>query len=65
MIYFPWCYSDEYLATLKQPEPYQTELMADGNGWAKAWDANALLIRYATERICRGGLHNRTHQGLP
>ena len=50
MIYFPWRYSDEYLATLKQPEPYQTELMAGGNGWAKAWDANALLIRYAASR---------------
>ena len=28
MIYFPWLYSDEYLTTLKEPEPYQTALMA-------------------------------------
>ena len=22
MIYFPWLFSDEYLTTLKEPEPY-------------------------------------------
>ena len=50
MIYFPWLYSDEYLTTLKEPEPYQTALMAFGTGWSKAWDANALIIRYLASR---------------
>jgi len=50
MIYFPWLFSDEYLQTLKTPEPYQTALMAFGTGWSKAWDANALVIRYGASR---------------
>ena len=50
MIYFPWLYSDEYLTTLKEPEPYQTALMAFGTGWSKTWDANALIIRYLASR---------------
>lgn len=50
MIYFPWLYSDEYLATLREPEPYRTAIMAFGTGWAKTWDANAILIRYIASR---------------
>ena len=50
MIYFPWLYSDDYLTTLKEPEPYQTALMAFGTGWSKTWDANALIIRYLASR---------------
>ena len=50
MIYFPWLYSDEYLTTLKEPEPYQTAIMAFGNGWAKNWDANGILSRYTASR---------------
>jgi len=50
MIYFPWLYSDEYLTTLKEPEPYQTAIMAFGTGWSKAWDANGLIIRYMASR---------------
>ena len=50
MIYFPWLYSDEYLATIKEPEPYQTALMAFGTAWSKNWDANALIIRYMASR---------------
>ena len=50
MIYFPWLYSDEYLTTLKEPEPYQTAIMAFGIGWSKTWDANALIIRYLASR---------------
>jgi len=50
MIYFPWLFSDEYLATLKAPEPYQTALMAFGTGWSKDWDANGLIIRYMASR---------------
>ena len=50
MIYFPWLYSDEYLTTLKEPEQYQTALMAFGTGWSKAWDANGLIIRYMASR---------------
>lgn len=50
MVYFPWLFSDEYLQTLKTPEPYQTALMAFGTGWSKAWDANALVIRYGASR---------------
>lgn len=50
MIYFPWLFSDAYLGALTEPEPYQTELRAFGEGWAKTWDANALLIRYHASR---------------
>jgi homoserine O-acetyltransferase/O-succinyltransferase len=50
MIYFPWLYSDEFLTTLKEPEPYQTALVAFGTGWSKTWDANALIIRYLASR---------------
>jgi homoserine O-acetyltransferase len=50
MVYFPWLFSDEYLLTLKEPEPYQTALMAFGTGWAKNWDANSLIIRYSASR---------------
>ena len=50
MVYFPWLFSDEYLMTLKEPEPYQTGLMAFGTGWAKNWDANSLIVRYTASR---------------
>jgi homoserine O-acetyltransferase/O-succinyltransferase len=50
MIYFPWLFGDEYLTTLKEPEPYQGALMAFGTGWSKTWDANALIIRYLASR---------------
>ena len=50
MIYFPWLFSDEYLTTLKEPEPYQSALTAFGTAWSKTWDANALVIRYLASR---------------
>jgi homoserine O-acetyltransferase len=49
-IYFPWLWSDEYLHTLKTEEEYQKALWAFGTGWAQAWDANALLLRYNASR---------------
>ena len=50
MIYFPWLYSDEYLTTLKEPDPYVNAQMSFGTGWSKNWDANALIIRYLASR---------------
>jgi homoserine O-acetyltransferase len=49
-IYFPWLYSDAYLETLKTPDQYQRGLWAFGDGWAKTWDANAILLRYNASR---------------
>ncbi len=49
-IYFPWLYSDAYLRSLGTDASYQKELWAFGNGWARAWDANALLLRFNASR---------------
>ena len=50
MVYFPWLFSDEYLQMLDTPEKYQAGLMGFGTGMSKAWDANALIIRYNASR---------------
>lgn len=49
-IYFPWLYSDEYLAALKTNEEYEKGLWAFGNAWSKTWDANGILLRYNASR---------------
>jgi homoserine acetyltransferase len=35
---------------LKPGEEYQQALWSFGNGWAKVWDANAILLRYEASR---------------
>ena len=49
-IYFPWRSSDEYLQTLSTAADYDKALWAFGNGWARVWDANAILLRYNASR---------------
>lgn len=49
-IYFPWLYSDAYLETLTTTKAYEDALWAFGTGWSKAWDANAILLRYNASR---------------
>jgi len=46
MVYFPWLYSDAYLRTLVNDADYDKQKMSFGEGWAKTWDANALIMRY-------------------
>lgn len=50
MIFFPWLWSDEWLAQLKTDEEYQKALMAFGNGWAAGWDATSWMYRYLASR---------------
>jgi homoserine O-acetyltransferase/O-succinyltransferase len=50
MVYFPWLYSDEYLAQLTKDADFQRAEMAFGDGWAKTWDANTLIWRYEASR---------------
>lgn len=45
LVFFPWLFSDEYLATLDEYS-YQQVKTAIGDGWAKEWDANSLLWRF-------------------
>jgi homoserine O-acetyltransferase len=49
-IYFPWLYSDAYLRSLGTDASYEKELWAFGDNWARAWDANALLLRFNASR---------------
>jgi homoserine O-acetyltransferase/O-succinyltransferase len=46
MIYFPWLYSDEQLATITDEAAWEKTSRAFGTAWANAWDANGLLSRY-------------------
>jgi homoserine O-acetyltransferase len=46
MVYFPWLYSDQYLAQLASDDAFHKAEMAFGEGWAKSWDANTLIWRY-------------------
>jgi homoserine O-acetyltransferase len=46
MIYFPWLYSDEHIATIADEAAWEKAIRAFGTGWANAWDANSLLSRY-------------------
>jgi homoserine O-acetyltransferase len=46
MIYFPWLYSDEHLATITDEVAWEKASRAFGTAWANAWDANSLLSRY-------------------
>jgi hypothetical protein len=46
MIYFPWLYSDEQLATITDESAWDKASRAFGTAWANAWDANSLLSRY-------------------
>ena len=49
MIYFPWLFTDEHINTIGD-ENWNKATRAFGEGWAKAWDANALLLRYDASR---------------
>jgi homoserine O-acetyltransferase/O-succinyltransferase len=49
MIYFPWLYTDEHINTIRD-EDWEKALRSFGEGWAKAWDANGLLLRYNASR---------------
>ena len=50
MVYFPWLYSDEYLAQLTKNDDFDRAKMAFGDSWAKTWDANTLIWRYEASR---------------
>jgi homoserine O-acetyltransferase len=50
MIFFPWLWSDEWLANLKTEEEYEKAKMAFGNGWASGWDATSWMYRYLASR---------------
>jgi homoserine O-acetyltransferase/O-succinyltransferase len=50
MVYFPWLYSDQYLAQLVNDADFDRAKMAFGDGWAKTWDANTLIWRYEASR---------------
>ena len=50
MVYFPWLFSDDYLKQLTDDAAYDKAKMAFGDGWAKTWDANALIWRYEASR---------------
>lgn len=50
MVYFPWLYSDEYLAQLVKDADFDRAKMAFGDSWAKTWDANTLIWRYEASR---------------
>lgn len=45
LIFFPWVWSDEYLATLDEAA-YEKAKTAAGDAWVKEWDANSLLWRF-------------------
>ncbi len=45
LIFFPWIWSDEYLATLDE-SAYVKAKSSIADGWAKEWDANSLLWRF-------------------
>ncbi len=49
MIYYPWLYSDEHINTISD-ENWHQAIRSFGEGWAKAWDANGLLLRYDASR---------------
>jgi homoserine O-acetyltransferase len=50
MVYFPWLFSEEYLDGLVKDEDFDKAKVAFGEGWAKVWDANSMLTRYAAAR---------------
>jgi homoserine O-acetyltransferase len=50
MVYFPWLYSDQYLAQLVNDADFDRAKMAFGDSWAKTWDANTLIWRYEASR---------------
>jgi homoserine O-acetyltransferase/O-succinyltransferase len=50
IIYFPWLLSEEYLDGLVKDEDFDKAKVAFGEGWAKVWDANSLIARYAASR---------------
>jgi homoserine O-acetyltransferase len=50
MVYFPWLFSEEYLNGLVKDEEFDKAKIAFGEGWAKVWDANSMLSRYAAAR---------------
>jgi homoserine O-acetyltransferase len=49
MIYFPWLYTDEHINTIGD-EAWGKAIRSFGEGWAKAWDANGLMLRYDASR---------------
>ncbi len=46
LVYFPWLYGDDYLRTLTDDATYDKVKWSFGDGFAKSWDANALIMRY-------------------
>lgn len=49
MIYFPWLYTDEHMNTIGD-DKWDQAIRSFGEGWAKAWDVNGLLLRYNASR---------------
>jgi homoserine O-acetyltransferase/O-succinyltransferase len=50
MIFFPWLWSDEWLAMLTTEEEYERALRSFGEGWAANWDAVSWKYRYLASR---------------
>ena len=50
LVYFPWVFSDAYLATLVTETDRRRAMYALGTAWAQMWDANSLLWRYNASR---------------
>ncbi|MDX2157432.1 MAG: alpha/beta fold hydrolase [Hyphomicrobiaceae bacterium] len=50
LVYFPWVYSDAYLRKLVTEAERTAAMLSLGNNWARMWDANSLLWRYAASR---------------
>jgi homoserine O-acetyltransferase len=50
LVYFPWVYSDDYLRTLTGEAEAKAAMTSLGTVWARIWDANSLLWRYAASR---------------
>jgi homoserine O-acetyltransferase len=49
MIYFPWLYTDEHINTIRD-EDWNKAVRSFGEGWARTWDVNGLLLRYNASR---------------
>jgi len=49
MVFFPWIWSDEWLATLKTQEEYEKALSSPGEGFSN-WDATSWMYRYLASR---------------
>ena len=50
LVYFPWVYSDAYLAQLGSEAELTAAMRRLGSTWAQSWDATSLLWRYNASR---------------